>query len=123
MATQAEINQLLGTWVANYRAIFNLLKGQDGTKELTTWFSTYISPLSVESGTATIRLLTRSQWDNRNRGNKNATARGYLEYLKSQLQSITPQLESSLATLGVKNYITLVATYKKLVSRIQIRTK
>jgi len=121
MATQAEINQLLGTWVANYQAIFNLLKGQDGTKELSSWFSTYISPLSVQTGTATIRLLTQSQWENRYRGRR--TKETYISYLKTELQSIVPQLESSLATIGVKNYITIVQEYRRLVSRLKPRTR
>jgi hypothetical protein len=123
MATQAEINQLLGTWVANLLKIVNASDSSgradylSGTGTLTKWANTYIKPIVALTGTATISLPTVSKTiivPGKFRGKQLGLSYAYAKALLASINTLRSELPGILNTLQIKNAGTILAEFDKI---------
>jgi hypothetical protein len=137
MATQAEINQQLGTWAANFLLLMTKQSYFDSktAAQLNSWFNTYIKSLYTQVGITTITLPTVSEMQNcrsfENTGKgRRGPAREVITKVKSaaygnalitQIRALQSQLPGILNTLSISNAGTIVAEFNKI--RIQLGSK
>jgi len=134
MATQAEINQQLGTWAANFLLLMtkNNFYNDSSNFQLNKWFNTYIKPLYTQLGIATITLPTGSETQNcRGFENTGKGRRGparevitkvknaaYGRDLISKMRGLQSQLPGILNTLSISNAGTITSEFNKINIRL-----
>jgi hypothetical protein len=119
MATQAEINQLLGQWAANFLLLTTQKKFfNSGTNNsLNKWFKQYITPLYTGTVIANITLPTiptSETCTRRDRGRGKALSRAYGNALTKQIRELQSQLPGILNTLSIANAGTIVAAFNTI---------
>jgi hypothetical protein len=119
MATQAEINQQLGTWAANFLLLMTKKKfySTGSRTSLDKWFNTYIKPLYTQIGTANITLPNFSEVENcprRDKGPARALSTKYGNALIKDMRALQSQLPGILNMLSIANAGTIMAAFNKI---------
>jgi hypothetical protein len=122
MATQAEIDQVLGTWAANFLLLMTKRKFIDGT-QLQLWFDKNIKSLYKVIGVANISLPTGSETmtcPRRDKRTSKALSTSYGNQLIKSFNSLRSELPGILNTLQIKNAGEILAAFDKI--RISLNT-
>ena len=137
MATQAEINQQLGTWAADFLLLMTKQSYFDPktAAQLNSWFNTYIKSLYTQVGIATITLPTVSEvqdcrsFENTGKGRRGPArevitkvkSAAYGRDLISKMRQLQSQLSGILNSLSITNAGTIMSGFNKINIQLSIK--